>query len=110
MVNNAGKVSFKDALGGEGTELEVIITYHAPAGELGAALAKKLNPVFEKMIRQDIMNFKEYIETKHISSSNYQTSSGGSNGNNPNILRNERESVEQRGTNPTKETPNPSNQ
>jgi uncharacterized membrane protein len=34
MVNNAGKVQFREALGGEGTELDVVITYHAPAGEL----------------------------------------------------------------------------
>jgi uncharacterized membrane protein len=100
MVNNAGKVQFRDALGGEGTELDVVITYHAPAGELGAGLAKTLNPVLEKMIRQDIMNFKEYIETKHVSSSNYHTASSGSNRNDdPNILRTERESVEQGGGN-----------
>lgn len=95
MVNNAGKVQFRDALGGEGTELDVVITYHAPAGELGAGIAKALNPVLEKMVRQDIMNFKEYIETKHVSSSNYQTASSGSNGNDPNILRTEKQSVEQ---------------
>jgi len=64
-ISNAGKVVFHDALGGKGTELEVVITYHAPAGELGAGLARALNPVFERMIRQDVMNFKEYIETKH---------------------------------------------
>lgn len=95
MVNNAGKVQFRDALGGEGTELDVVITYHAPAGELGAGIAKAINPVLEKMIRQDIMNFKEYIETKHVSSSNYQTSSTRSSGDDPNILRTEKESVEQ---------------
>lgn len=95
-VNNAGKVVFRDALGGEGTELDVVITYHAPAGEVGAGIAKKLNPVLEKMIRQDIMNFKEYIETKHVSSSNYHTNSSRSTQNgDPNILRTERESVEQ---------------
>ena len=99
MVNNAGKVQFRDALGGEGTELDVVITYHAPAGELGAGIAKALNPVLEKMIRQDIMNFKEYIETKHVSSSNYQTSSSRSSGTDPNILRTEKESVEQGGGN-----------
>lgn len=65
MINNAGKVVFHDAQNGEGTELEVVISYHPPAGELGAGVAKLLNPVFEKIIRQDIMNFKEYIETKH---------------------------------------------
>ncbi len=66
-INNAGKVSFNDALNGQGTELEVVISYHPPAGELGAGVAKLFNPVFEKIIRQDVMNFKEYIETKHNS-------------------------------------------
>jgi uncharacterized membrane protein len=64
-INNAGKVVFSEALGGQGTELEVVISYHPPAGELGAGLAKALNPVFERIIRQDVMNFKEYIETRH---------------------------------------------
>jgi uncharacterized membrane protein len=73
-INNAGKVVFNDALGGQGTELEVVISYHPPAGELGAGLAKALNPVFERIIRQDIMNFKEYIETKH------NTTNAGSDG------------------------------
>jgi uncharacterized membrane protein len=86
MINNAGKVTFNDALGGEGTELEVVITYHAPAGDIGSSLAKMLNPMFEKVIRQDIMNFKEYIETKHRSTSNTN--------DNPNILRSEKESVQ----------------
>lgn len=86
MINNAGKVSFHDALGGEGTELEVVISYHPPAGEIGAGLAKVLTPVFEKMIRQDVMNFKDYIETKHKSTSGINE--------NPNILRTENESVQ----------------
>ncbi len=68
QINNAGKVVFNDALGGQGTELEVVISYHPPAGEIGAGVAKLLNPVFEKLIRKDVMNFKEYIETKHNSS------------------------------------------
>ncbi len=88
MINNAGKVTFKDAAGGQGTELEVVISYHAPAGEIGAGLAKVINPVFEKMIRQDIMNFKEYIETKHKGETE-------NTNNNPNILRSERESVQE---------------
>jgi uncharacterized membrane protein len=64
-INNAGKVIFHDALNGAGTELEVVIIYHPPAGELGSGVAKLFNPVLEKIIRQDVMNFKEYIETKH---------------------------------------------
>jgi uncharacterized membrane protein len=94
-INNAGKVTFKDALGGQGTELEVVISYHPPAGQLGAGIAKSLNPVLEKMIRQDIMNFKDYIETKHQSpASNYSTSSQSNTTDNPNILRTESESVQ----------------
>lgn len=84
-INNAGKVTFHDALGGEGTELEVVISYHPPAGELGAGLAKVLTPVFEKMIRQDVMNFKDYIETKH-------NAANAANGN-PNMIRSESESI-----------------
>jgi uncharacterized membrane protein len=87
MINNAGKVTFHDAAGGQGTELEVVISYHPPAGEIGSGLAKALNPVFEKLIRQDVMNFKEYIETK------YRGGTENTN-NNPNILRSEAESVQ----------------
>jgi uncharacterized membrane protein len=77
MINNAGKVMFHDALGGQGTELEVVISYHPPAGELGSGVAKLLNPVFEKIIRQDVMNFKEYIETKYNSPKNMETAGVG---------------------------------
>jgi len=99
-INNAGKVTFKEALGGQGTELEVVISYHPPAGELGAGIAKSLNPVLEKMIRQDIMNFKDYIETKHQSpANNYNTSSQSNTNNNPNIIRNEAESVQEGSSN-----------
>ena len=41
---------FNEALGGQGTELEVVISYHPPAGEIGSGIAKALTPVFEKMI------------------------------------------------------------
>ena len=93
-INNAGKVTFREALGGQGTELEVVISYHPPAGELGAGIAKSLNPVLEKMVRQDIMNFKDYIETKHQSSANFSTSSQSNTTDNPNIIRTESESVQ----------------
>jgi uncharacterized membrane protein len=79
-ISNAGKVVFHDALGGQGTELEVVISYHAPAGELGAGIAKALNPVFERIIRQDVMNFKEYIETKHNGATAGGTSGASASG------------------------------
>jgi uncharacterized membrane protein len=61
VIDNAGKVEFRDADGG--TELRVIITYRAPLGAIGAGLAKLLNPAFESFIEEDIKSFKRYIET-----------------------------------------------
>ncbi|HVG42887.1 MAG TPA: SRPBCC family protein [Chitinophagaceae bacterium] len=81
MINNAGKVVFNDALGGQGTELEVVISYHPPAGEIGTGIAKLLNPVFEKMIRQDVMNFKDYIETKHNGTTDNRQSTANNDNN-----------------------------
>ena len=64
-------------MNGQGTELEVVISYHPPAGEIGAGIAKLLNPVFERIVREDVMNFKDYIETKHNAKpgTNYSTGS-----------------------------------
>lgn len=61
-VNNAGKVKFKDNIGS--TEIEVTISYHAPLGAAGAAGARLLTPLFERMLQSDIAGFKEYIESK----------------------------------------------
>jgi uncharacterized membrane protein len=61
-VRNAGKVGFRDALGGEGTMVDVVLTYHAPMGKAGEKLAQLFNPVFKKMITQDIKNFKNFVE------------------------------------------------
>ena len=62
MIDNAGKVEFSDAMNGLGTELNVEINYFPPAGNIGRGVAKLLNGVFEKMVREDITNFKHYVE------------------------------------------------
>ena len=61
-INNAGKVEFRDADGGTGTEVTVIISYRAPFGDVGEGIASLLNPFVKKMITKDIKNFKRYIE------------------------------------------------
>lgn len=63
-IDNSGKVKFVS--NGSSTEIEATISYHAPLGAAGEAAAKLLNPVFENMVRNDIANFKEYIENKSI--------------------------------------------
>ena len=64
-IENAGKVAFNDA-GKFGTEVHVVISYHAPLGLVGEKAGKLLNPLFEKMVREDIRNFKRFIETGEI--------------------------------------------
>jgi uncharacterized membrane protein len=61
-IRNAGKVTFKDA-GELGTLVHIAFSYHAPLGAAGEEIAKLLNPVFEKMVRKDVMGFKRYMET-----------------------------------------------
>lgn len=61
-IHNAGKVEFRDAPGGNGTIVNVVISYTPPAGGLGTAVGQLLTPVFEKMVREDVGNFKSYME------------------------------------------------
>src|SRR6476620_2361278 len=66
-IENAGKVEFFDSgFGNQSTLLKVIFSYHVPAGGLGAEVAKLFNPVLENYIKEDIMNFKQLIESDHI--------------------------------------------
>jgi len=60
-IKNAGKVVFRPS--GEGTEIIVTISYHAPLGIAGEGAAKLLNPYFEKLVKDDIMNLKTYLES-----------------------------------------------
>lgn len=60
-VENAGKVAFRE-IGDGWTEVYVVITYRAPMGIVGQGISSLLNPAFEKLVRQDIKDFKRYIE------------------------------------------------
>lgn len=62
MIQNAGKVTFSNALNQIDTEIHVEISYFPPAGSVGRGLTSLFNGVFEKMIRQDILDFKTYVE------------------------------------------------
>jgi uncharacterized membrane protein len=65
LIENFGNVHFHDA-GSYGTLVHLAISYHAPAGKLGEGVAHLLNPLFEKIIKEEIQNFKQYIETGKI--------------------------------------------
>ena len=64
MIDNAGKVEFRDSINGTGTEIHVEIDYFPPAGSVGRGVASLFNSLFERMIREDIQNFKSHVETE----------------------------------------------
>lgn len=66
-IEHGGKVEFNELIGG-GTEIQVVFSYHSPIGGLGTGLAKLFTPSLEKLIREDILYFKHFIETKEIPS------------------------------------------
>jgi len=61
-IDSAGKVRFRDLIDGEGTRVDIMITYQPPAGGFGASIARVLNPVFKSMVEKDIQNFKHYMD------------------------------------------------
>jgi uncharacterized membrane protein len=63
-IDNAGKVGFRDSLGGQGTTVDVILTYHAPLGKAGEQVARIFTPVFKRMIEEEIRGFKDFVENQ----------------------------------------------
>jgi len=62
MIETSGEVQFDDAHIEGATIVKIAIRYAPPAGGIGAGIAKLLNPMFENMVREDLVNFKAYIE------------------------------------------------
>lgn len=60
-IENAGKVEFKE-IAGYGTEVHVVISYSAPGGIPGEGAARLVNPIFEQMVQDDVLNFKQFME------------------------------------------------
>jgi uncharacterized membrane protein len=62
LVDNAGKVRFQDSPDGNGTLVDIVISYRPPAGGFGGGIAHILNPVFKNMVDNDVRNFKQYMD------------------------------------------------
>jgi len=69
-IENAGKVEFRD-IGDGWTEVYAVITYRAPLGVAGQGISSLVNPMFEKLVRQDIKDFKRYIEVGNSDPTSY---------------------------------------
>jgi len=71
-IDNAGKVEFMDSDDGRGTVIQAVISYLPPTGGyVKSKIVGLLSPVFEKLVRSDINNFKHYIENQAGSGANY---------------------------------------
>lgn len=66
QIDTEGKVSFRDAPGDRGTEVEAIVAYDPPAGELGRWIAKLFQAEPALQGRRDLKRFKMLMETGEI--------------------------------------------
>jgi uncharacterized membrane protein len=65
IIDNAGKVFFRDTEDGKGTVVDVVITYQPPAGGVGASIAHVLNPLLKNIVDTDVRNFKQYMDLEN---------------------------------------------
>jgi len=68
-VRNEGRIVFRDAPDGRGTEVEATIAYDAPGGAAGRALAKLLQKEPKIQARRELKRFKQVMETGEIATS-----------------------------------------
>ncbi len=68
-IKNAGSVRFVEAPGDRGTEVHVELQYEAPAGSVGAVIAKLFGEEPAQQIRDDLRRFKQVMETDEGSTS-----------------------------------------
>ncbi|MFZ3582787.1 SRPBCC family protein [Loktanella sp. DJP18] len=68
-IETSGKVLFRDAPGGRGTEVEAIIAYVPPMGELGRWIAKAFQAEPHVQGRRELKRLKMLLETGEIATS-----------------------------------------
>lgn len=65
-VMNEGTVRFSDAPADRGTEVRVALSYDAPAGSVGAAIAKLFGEAPIQQLTDDLRRFKQVMETGEV--------------------------------------------
>jgi uncharacterized membrane protein len=73
-IRHGGQVEFRPATGGRGTVAEIHLSYEAPGGGAGAALARLFGEEPEIQVREDLRRFKRLIETGEIPTTDGQPS------------------------------------
>jgi uncharacterized membrane protein len=65
-VGNSGRVTFRPAPQGRGTEVLVELEYAPPGGPLGATVAKLLREEPGQQVKGDLRRFKQVMETGEV--------------------------------------------
>ncbi|SFI63852.1 Uncharacterized membrane protein [Amycolatopsis sacchari] len=65
-VRNSGRVDFRQAPGGRGTEIRVHLDYDPPGGAVGAAVAKLFGEEPDQQVRDDLRRFKQLLEVGEV--------------------------------------------
>jgi uncharacterized membrane protein len=68
-VDNSGRVDFKPAPGGVGTEIHVDMRYAAPGGVVGTTVAKLFGEEPQQQVEDDLRRFKQLLEAGEIARS-----------------------------------------
>ncbi|WP_118134434.1 SRPBCC family protein [Oceanicella sp. SM1341] len=68
-IDTEGKVSFRDAPGGRGTEVEAVIAYVPPVGRLGQMIAKLFGREPRIQGRHELKRLKMLMETGEVATS-----------------------------------------
>ena len=68
-IKNTGRIMFRDAPPGRGTEVTAAIVYDPPAGDLGKLIAKLFQKEPKMQARRDLRRLKQLLETGEISTS-----------------------------------------
>ena len=66
-IKNAGRIEFRDAPPGRGTEVTATIAYDPPGGDLGKLIAKLFQKEPKIQARRELRRFKQLMETGEIS-------------------------------------------
>lgn len=76
-VDHQGRVEFRDAPPGRGTEVRVALAYDAPGGQLGRGIAYLMGRSPYQQVRTALHRFKQKMEIGHIVSSERRVKSEG---------------------------------
>lgn len=71
-IRNAGRIEFRDAPPGRGSEVTATIVYEPPGGDIGKLIAKLFQKEPKIQARRELRRFKQLLETGEISTAKSQ--------------------------------------